>query len=68
MNGKNAKVRAVQKHVIPSLGPITCSRAKQFQNELELFIGKILLHLEELEFKVKELKSKLITLFVCLEV
>ena len=67
MNGKDAKVRVVQKHVTPSREPITRSRAKQFQKKFELFIGETLAHLEELEFKVKELKSKLIILFVCLE-
>ena len=66
MNGKDAKAKD---HIIPSLEAITRSRAKQFQKELELFIGKTPTHLEELEFKVKELKPKpkLITLLVCLE-
>jgi len=65
VNGKKTKARVTQEHV--SLGLITRSRAKEFQKELELFIGKTSAHLKELEFKVKELKPKLITLLVCLE-
>ena len=65
VNGKEAKARIIQEHV--SLEPITRSRAKEFQKELELFIAKTPTHLEELEFKVKELKPKLIILLTCLE-
>ena len=67
VNDKDVKARVIQEHVIPSSRPITRSSSKQFQKELELFIGKTLAHLEELEFKVKELKPKLITLLTCLE-
>ena len=65
VNCKEEKASVIQEHV--SLGPITHSRAKEFQKELELFIRKTPAHLKELEFKVKKLKPKLITLLVCLE-
>ena len=67
VTSKDAKARAIQEHIISNLGSIIHSRNKKFQNKLELFIGKTPTHLEELEFKVNELKSKLITLLTCLE-